>query len=154
MSDINIYCDESNHLQNDHRNPMVLGAVYCSTKEVPKIHGRIKEIKIRHGLSPKFEIKWKKVSSKKIDFFLDLIDYFFDLDDLHFRCVVIDKTQLNHDALRQTHDQWYYKMYFELLSKIFDPEQSYHIYIDMKDTRGGMKVKKLHEVLCNDMYDF
>jgi hypothetical protein len=45
-------------------------------------------------------------------------------------------------------------MYFELLSKIFDPQQSYYIYIDMKDTRGGIKVKKLHEVLCNDMYDF
>jgi hypothetical protein len=133
---------------------MILGSVYCPTKDVQRIHSRIREIKAKHNLSPQFEIKWKKVSSQKVDFFLDLIDYFFDSEDLHFRCVVIDKTQLDHAAMNQTHDEWYYKMYFELLSKIFDPEQSYYIYLDVKDTRGSMKVTKLHEVLCNDMYDF
>ncbi len=30
MSDIfNVYCDESCHLENDHRKVMVLGAVWC-----------------------------------------------------------------------------------------------------------------------------
>ncbi len=154
MADINIYCDESNHLENDHRNPMILGSIYCPTKDVKKIHSRIREIKVKHGLSAGFEIKWKKVSLQKIDLYTDIVDYFFDNDDLHFRCVVIDKTQLDHKAMNQTHDQWYYKMYFELLSKIFDPEQVYFIYLDVKDTRGSLKVKKLHEVLCNDMYDF
>ncbi len=154
MSDINIYCDESNHLEHDTLNPMILGSVYCPTKEVKKIHGRIREIKAKHGLSPSFEIKWKKVSQKKLDFFIDIVDYFFDNDDLHFRSVIIDKSKLNHAAMNQTHDEWYYKMYFELLSKIFDPDKTYCIYLDAKDTRGSLKIKKLHEVLCNDMYDF
>ena len=96
----------------------------------------------------------KKVSQKKLDFFIDIVDYFFDNDDLHFRSVIIDKSKLNHAAMNQTHDEWYYKMYFELLSKIFDPDKTYCIYLDAKDTRGSLKIKKLHEVLCNDMYDF
>jgi hypothetical protein len=45
-------------------------------------------------------------------------------------------------------------MYFELLSKILDPQNKYNIYLDIKDTQGARKVKKLNEVLCNDMYDF
>ena len=30
----------------------------------------------------------------------------------------------------------------------------YRIYIDIKDTQGGKKVKNLHKVLCNSIYDF
>ena len=34
------------------------------------------------------------------------------------------------------------------------PSNEYRIFIDIKDTKGGPKVKKLHEVLCNYKYDF
>ena len=34
------------------------------------------------------------------------------------------------------------------------PSNEYRIFIDIKDTKGGPKVKKLHEVLCNYRYDF
>lgn len=45
-------------------------------------------------------------------------------------------------------------MYFLLLAPILDPVGEYRIFIDIKDTQGGPKIKKLHEVLCNNMYDF
>ncbi len=68
--------------------------------------------------------------------------------------MIPDKHLLNHSQFKQTHDEWYYKMYFALLKTIFNPEDKYRIYIDIKDTRGGQKVKKLQEVLSNNMYDF
>ena len=142
MAEINIYCDESNHLENDHRSPMVLGAVYCSDDRVKVVHGRIRDIKQKYRLPNNFEIKWGKVSPAKEDFYRDLVDYFFDNDDLHFRCVVIDKAQLDHKSRGQTHDEWYYKMYFELLNKILDPENKYCIYLDVKDTQGREKIQK------------
>ncbi|MFZ0828841.1 MAG: DUF3800 domain-containing protein, partial [Verrucomicrobiia bacterium] len=37
---------------------------------------------------------------------------------------------------------------------LFSPEAKYRIYLDRKDTCGAKKVAKLHEVLCNNMYDF
>ena len=152
---INIYCDESCHLERDHQRAMVLGAVWCLKDKVPGIFERLREIKKEHDLNKNFEIKWTKVSPGKGEFYLDIINYFFDDDDLHFRALIIpDKEKLNHDAYKQTHDDWYYKMYFDMLKIIIDPKFRYHIYLDYKDTWGYMKVQKLHDVLSNAHYDF
>ena len=154
MAEYNIYCDESNHLEFDKVPVMVLGSVYIPKDKVGAITERIKEIKQRHGIKPHTEIKWVKVANNKLQCYLDIIDYFFDTDDLHFRAVIVDKPSLNHKKFNQTHDQFYYKIYFELLSKILDPQNCYFIYLDIKDTRGREKTTKLKEVLCNSMYDF
>ena len=154
MGKYNIYCDESNHLENRGSNIMVLGSLYCPKEKVQSINRRLREIKVKHNISPNTEIKWVKVSPNKIAFYLDVIDYFFDTADLHFRALIVDKSKLNHEAHNSNHDTFYYKMYFELLNKIFVPQDCYDIYLDIKDTVGGKKVKKLHEVLCNSMYDF
>ena len=151
----NIYCDESCHLENDHLGVMVLGAVWCPKDAAREIAERIREIKVRHGLNQKQEIKWVKVSPNKVDFYLALVDFFFRCRDLHFRCLLIpDKSILDHPKHNQTHDDWYYKMYFQMLKQIFSPRDRYNIYMDIKDTQGGRRIRKLHEVLCNSMYDF
>ncbi len=94
-------------------------------------------------------------SPGKQEFYLDLVDYFFDDDDLHFRAVVVpDKALLNHAQFGQNHDDWYYKMYFTLLKVVFEPTCQYRVYIDIKDTLGHEKVAKLHDVLCHNAYDF
>jgi len=156
MSQIyNIYCDESCHLENDAQKAMVLGGIWCASDKVKTISGRIREIKIKHNLNQKFEIKWTKASKTKKDFYLDIVDYFFDTDDLHFRCLVIpNKSILNHKDFKQTHDEWYYKMYFTLLKVIFNPGDKYRIYLDIKDTNGSQKIKELQKILCNNLYDF
>jgi len=151
----NIYCDESCHLENDHQKVMVLGAVWCPKEKAREIMIRLREIKVKHGLSKRFEIKWTKVSPAKLDFYLEVLDYFFDDDDLHFRGLIIpDKTKLDHAAFSQTHDDWYYKMYFDMLKILFRPSSQYYIYVDIKDTRGAQKISKLHDVLCNNVLDF
>lgn len=125
MSDaFNVYCDESCHLENDHQKAMVLGAIWCSVDKTREIAIRLREIKQKHKLASNFEIKWTKVSPAKLAFYLDIIDYFFDDDDLHFRGLVIpDKSKLNHGAFPgQNHDDWYYKMYFDMLKVIFRPD--------------------------------
>ena len=45
-------------------------------------------------------------------------------------------------------------MYFDMLKVILSPHERYRIYLDIKDTRSAAKVRKLHEVLCNNMYDY
>ncbi len=152
----NVYCDESCHLENDHQQAMVLGAVWCPLEKSREIAVRLREIKQKNGMSPQFEVKWTKVSPSKQAFYLDLVDYFFDDDDLFFRALIIpDKGKLHHVAVPgQDHDTWYYKMYFDMLKVIFRPNDRYRVYLDIKDTRGAEKVAKLHDVLCNNMYDF
>lgn len=152
---INIYCDESCHLENDHIPVMVLGAVWCPEDKARGISDSLRSIKVRYGLKPEFETKWTKVSPSKIGFYQELVSFFFDNDDLHFRALIApEKLKLVHEVFRQTHDVWYYKMYFDMLKVILDPEAHYRIYLDIKDTQGGVKVAKLREVLCNNIYDF
>jgi len=150
----NVYCDESCHLENDHHPIMVLGAIWCPAETTGGISEEIRVIKDHYNLSPKFEIKWTKVSPAKIHFYLDLVNYFFDQPDLHFRALIASKIGLRHEDFNQDHNTWYYKMYFDMLKIIFSPEDSYRIYLDIKDTRGGIKVHELHEVLSNSMYYF
>ena len=113
MIEYNVYCDESCHLKNDDSDIMIMGALWCKKDKVKEISKRIREIKVRHGLKPSFEIKWNKVSASKVEFYMNIVDYFFDDDDLHFRCIIVkDKKKLDHDRFNQTHDDFYYKMYF------------------------------------------
>lgn len=150
----NIYCDESCHLPNDGQSIMTLGLIRCPLEKTKEIAIRLREIKDKHNLKKGFELKWNKVSSAKIAFYLDVIDYFFDDDDIYFRALVIHKDCLNHQKFHQTHDDWYYKMMFHLVNVTLNPSDKFRIYLDKKDTCSGQKIRKLHEVLSNSQYDF
>ena len=121
MAEINIYCDESNHLESD-KKPMVLGALYCPKDKARNVNRRIREIKEANGLSQNFEIKWTKVTERNIKFYLDILNYFYDTDQLGIRILVANKANLSHTKYKQTHDTWYYKMYYQLLTKIIKSE--------------------------------
>ena len=163
---INIYCDESCHLQNDKEPVMVIGAVYCPIEKKEEIFERLYSFKLKHNLIPKnkkndnenrtyYELKWNKVSKSKIEYYKDVINYFFDDDDLQFRVLVVsNKTDIDYKKFNHTHDTFYYKMYFGMLKAILNPENSHHIYIDIKDTKSKEKVHKLEQVLRNDKYDY
>lgn len=151
-----VYSDESCHLEYDNSPVMVLGAMYCEADKKEKIFNDIREIKKKHGLSSFFEVKWTKVSESKIEFYLDLFDYFWNNEDLYYRgLVATGKDKLDNNKYNAgDYDLWYYKMYFLMLDPIVYPENEYKILVDIKDTRGGKRVKKLREVLCNNIYDF
>ncbi|WP_421718228.1 DUF3800 domain-containing protein [Algiphilus sp.] len=153
-SPVNIYCDESCHLENDSQGIMLLGAVWCPQNEVARLSREVQDMKSRHRATG--ELKWTKVSLARMDFYLELVDWFLAESPMHFRgLVVLHKERLNHALFNDgSHDDFYYKMYFSLLSKILSPEERYNIYLDIKDTRSRLKLRKLGEVLCNDKYDF
>lgn len=151
----NIYCDESCHLENDNQKAMVFGAIWCKKQNAHKIFEDLRDIKKKHGLSSSFELKWNKISPAKVEFYAEVIDYFFDSKDLHFRALVIpNKKDLDHKLFDQTHDDFYYKMYFTLLQVILKPNSNYNIYLDIKDTKSQNKVDHLKNILHNNNYDF
>lgn len=150
----NLYCDESCHLERDRQPVMVLGAVWCTDDKARETAIRLREIKQEHGLPADFELKWNKTSPARLDYYRAVLNYFLDDDDLHFRAWVASKSGLQHDRYGQTHDDWYYKMLFGLLEPLLSPDARYRIYLDKKDTRSARKVELLHNVLCNNLYDF
>ena len=156
MKRYNVYCDESCHLEKDTSPIMILGAMYCQEERKKQIYDEIRAIKTKHNISSFFEIKWTKVSESKIDFYLELLDYFWNNQDLLYRGLVASgKQSLDHDKYNGgDYDLWYYKMYYRMLDPVISPNDKYHIMVDIKDTRGGKRVAKLREVLCNNIYDF
>lgn len=152
----NVYCDESCHLRYDGSPVMILGAVSCPSECKRKIFEDIREIKIKYGLDSRFEIKWTKVSISKVDFYLEVLNYFWENSYLSYRGIVASgKDQLDHEKYNDgDSDLWYYKMYFLMLDPIINPLNKYQILVDIKDTKGGKRVSKLREVLCNNKYDF
>ncbi len=146
--EINIYCDESCHLINDKANVMVLGGIICPNDSRNSIYQDIKKIKEKYNLKF-YEMKWTKISNAKLNFYKEIIHYFFNNDKLRFRGLIIpDKSILNHEQFNQTHDKFYYKMYYDLLNQVTRPPSRYNIYIDIKDTNGSIKIKELKSFLA------
>ncbi|MDY4606208.1 DUF3800 domain-containing protein [Clostridium tertium] len=153
---VNIYCDESCHLEKDNSDVMLLGALSCESEYKDMICQDIRNIKRKYIKDSKIEVKWTKVSNSKIDLYKELIDYFFGSEYLHFRIVVATgKKSLNHIKYNNgNQNEWYYKMYYLLLDKMCDVDSTCRIFIDVKDTNGGPTIRKLHNVLCANRYDY
>ena len=159
--EISIFCDESCHLEHDNQRVMLLGAIWCERDAVRPVSEAIRQLKRTHGLkasdatSHGFEVKWSKVGPSKIDFYDSLIKLFLDDDRLHFRSLIVpDKGILDHKAFDQTHDDFYYKLYYLLLIRLLKNKNNQsRVYLDIKDTRGAPKVKKLHDFLCAKLHD-
>lgn len=150
----NVYCDESCHLENDHQPVMAFGASWCRKDQASRLAGELRAIK--EHFNARGELKWSKVSNARNHFYIEVVRWFFNEAELHFRgVVVLNKQQLNHGAFNGgDHDLFYYKMQFSLLSKILSPDSVYNIYLDIKDTTSRKRLSKLREVLCCNVYDF
>ena len=132
----NVYCDESCHLISNDSKYMLIGAVYCPKNKIKKVNEYIEHLKENYNISNKIELKWNKIDKKTEKLYLDIINYFFNNDDLKFRVIVIDKTKLNHKKYNQTENEFYHKAYYEMLKYIIIPGNSYNIYPDIKDTNS------------------
>ncbi len=140
----NLYCDESCHLEKDGTPYMLIGYVSCAYNQVKLHHENIRKLKEKHNVHA--EVKWSRLSRFNHLFYTSLIEYFF-ATDLQYRAIVIEKCKLKHEAFHQSHDDFYYKMYFQLLNKKISPEYNYNIYLDIKDSNSAKKVNGLKEYL-------
>ena len=147
-SEFNVYCDESCHLEHDGISIMAMGSMYCEKKNVQIFLKKIKEIKIKNNISTYSEIKWNKISPCNKNFYIDLLNCFFECEGLFFRGYVAQgKDSLDHKRFFQDYNTWYYKIYYRMLEYIINTDYRYNIYIDIKDTVGGEKVKELQKYL-------
>nr|WP_314561774.1 DUF3800 domain-containing protein [uncultured Capnocytophaga sp.] len=147
MKTFNFYCDESCHLENDNFPYMLIGYVSSAYNQVKLHTEKIKQLKKEYCIP--YELKWNHLSKSAMELYKELIDYFF-ATDLQYRAIVIDKNQLKHQQFQQTNDDFYYKMYYQLIQKKLSSEYNYNIYLDIKDTRSAEKVNGLKNYLNNN----
>lgn len=149
-----IFCDESCYLENDSIDFMSIGGIWCPKDRIKEINRRIKEIKEKYNYPSSREVKWSKISNANKNLYLELINFFFDYKDISFRIIVIDKKELKHNLFNQTHDDFYYKMYFLMLNAIFDRGNNYDVYVDIKDTHSYEKCQNLLTICRRSNWDF
>lgn len=140
----NIYCDESCHIENDHKKYMLLGSISSAYNQVKRHTERIKDIKKKYNFYG--EIKWSNVATSQYLFYKEVLEYFFDTD-LRYRTIIIDKSKINNDKFYQDYDTFYYKMYYFLLNHNKNSLYSYNVFLDIKDTLSAFKVRHLKEIL-------
>lgn len=79
------------------------------------------------------EIKWQKVSTKKIAGYKTLIDFFFDQVAMKFRVILVDGERLNYGKYHDNdRELGFYKFYYEMLVKWLLPQHEYLILLDHK----------------------
>lgn len=54
----------------------------------------------------------------------------------------------------QRHEAWYYDRYFDLLRETLIPPARHAIFVDVKDTRGGARIRELENRLADAHYDW
>lgn len=142
-----LFLDESSHLENDKSPVMVIGFIKVPGDRYKELKDQLKHIKFKHGIPHEF--KWNTTSNTKIEFYEELINFFFG-SSISFRSVIVKyKQNLDHEQFNKgSHDNFYYKMIYFLLNNPYfnSPEDDYRVFLDIKDTRGREKLAKINEI--------
>lgn len=179
-----VYCDESGHLAYDHVSQMVLGALLIPRERVRPLTVKLRERLSALGWPAKRELKWTKVSQSGLKFYETALDFFLSEPDLRFRALIAPKCsppaklppipasddpesaewENYQQVIEETapaavdylhaHDAWYYDRYFDLLRDTLLPPAHHSIFVDVKDTRGGNRIRALEERLSDAHYDW
>ena len=105
---------------------------------------QIKSIKAKYHYDG--ELKWTNVHEATYPMYKEIVEYFF-MTDMKFRAVIIDKSQIDENRPDYTFNDFYFRMYYQLLHQGSDLENNYNVYFDIKDTCSHLKLHKLQEIL-------
>lgn len=147
---IEVYCDESRPEtifgNNSRDRYMIIGGVWVEKTARKQIKNKIKYLRKIHNILG--EIKWTKISPMSIDFYTDLVTYFFENPSVRFRCIVVDSTKVDLDRYHNSDGELgFYKFYYQLLVKWIDGNQNYLIYVDEKSNSDGTRLNELGRIL-------
>ena len=69
------------------------------------------------------------------------------MNDMEFRAVVVDKSQIDEKREDYTFNDFYFRMYYQLLHHKMDMDYTYNIYMDIKDTCSSDKLERLRKIM-------
>lgn len=149
LSATNVYIDESGHTDDPSSNTMVLGAL-ISVPQLSLFTDAIRTVKKKHDIASHREIKWTKVSPAKLDYYKELVDVFFAVEQVNYRAVVINKSIIDYEAHNKTRDDFYYSMTYILVRTIAEKRYGdMRLFLDYKDAWSGIRTTKLANYLRN-----
>lgn len=79
-------------------------------------------------------MKWTNISDKTFALYNEIVDYFF-MTNMKFRAVIVDKSEIDNTRAEYSYNDFYFRMYYQLLHHQMDMNSTYNVYFDIKDTQ-------------------
>ena len=144
-----IYCDESCwealYDKQSHKYASI-GGVWIPAERRQIVKGLIAELKAKYGLYG--EMKWNHICPKSVEMYKDLVNMFFDDDQMRFRAICIKASEVNHERFNAGNGELgFYKFYFQLIHHWMLMGNSYQVFVDFKTNGYRHRVKELGTIL-------
>lgn len=146
-----IYCDESRQTQDRY---MVFGGIITTANNVGLFDKAMQLY--REAQNMKAEIKWGKVSDKKLNEYRELVNLFFSLNNaLHFKSIVFDTSLIDYRSYSKgDRELGFYKFWYQFLLHSFGPyadkkDDGYIVFLDQR--HSSYKLSTLCKILNNGM---
>jgi hypothetical protein len=141
-----VYCDESRHDHSAANPYMAIGGMWLARSQKESLTKGFRKLREEVGL--KGEVKWSKVSEKKLTAYQKLVDFFFDQEDLRFRVILVEQAKVDVKKFHgNDRELGFYKFYFEMLEKWLLAGDRYLILLDFKRNKGADRYTSLRRVL-------
>lgn len=146
-----IYCDESCwealYDKNSHHFAAI-GGIWIPAEKRQEIKAYIGDLKTKYGLHG--EIKWNHISPKSVEMYKELINIFFDDEQIRFRAICIKASEVNHERFNAGNGELgFYKFYFQLIHHWMLMGNSYQVFVDYKTNCYQHRVQELGAILNN-----
>ena len=152
--EFDVYCDESRpDLFASKRNEtgcfMLIGSVWFPYEQREVFKAEIKELRRRHNAFG--EVKWRAVAPSKLEFYLDLVDWFFGNQlACRFRCIVVEADLVDLTKFHESDQELgFYKFYYQLLHHWILDFNQYRVFLDHKRNRDRDRLKVLRRCLAH-----
>lgn len=149
--DFDIFCDESHPdllaSRNSSAKYLLIGSIWMLREDRKRFKENIHALREKHKVGAEF--KWEKVSFSRLEFYKDLIQWFWNQgEQLRFRCIVVDKAKVNLLHYHQNDQELgFYKFYYQLIHHWIADFNNYRIFCDYKINRKSNRLHTLRECL-------
>jgi hypothetical protein len=149
--DFEIYCDESGleALTNKRAHLYTaIGGIWMPAEYRDIFKEHMNAIRLKHNVYG--ELKWNKVSPKFYELYEDIIDYFFQTEQLRFRTILVEADKVNNYVFNNKDiELGFYKFYYQLLHHWIFDFNNYNIFVDLKVNRDKTRLRVLKNSLDN-----
>lgn len=151
--DFDIYCDECFPDLFCSEKPQaryaLIGSLWLPSARRAEFKAAIHALRDRYKVGG--EIKSRKVSPSRLEFYKALCDWFFEQgDDLRFRVITIEASKLNMPQFHKgSAELGFYKFYYQLLTHWIHPGNRYAIFCDYQTNQIPTRLHEMKSVLRN-----
>jgi hypothetical protein len=146
-----VYCDESRPdllaSSSTEGRFLVIGSVWLQAENRPRVKEALRRLRGKHKFGG--ELKWQKISPSSAALYRELADWFVSAGlSVRFRCVAVDRHQLNPLLHDNDHELGFYKFYYQVLHHWILDFNEYAVFLDFKSNRRRDRLAVLRRCLA------